>query len=72
LVGAVALDDAALARLGIDAALPLAPGPLSLEASMAQAPALLADATRRALRLMRLGASLPWSMTWSMPDRQAD
>jgi glycerate kinase len=68
LAGALALDDAALARLGIDAALPLVPGPLSLEASMAQAPALLAEATRRALRLMRLGASLPWSKS----ERQAD
>jgi glycerate 2-kinase len=61
LVGAVALDDAALARLGVDAALPLAPGPLTLEASMAQTRTLLAEATLRALHLMRLGAALPWS-----------
>ncbi len=61
LVGAVALDDAALARLGVDAALPLAPGPLTLEASMAQARTLLSEATLRAIRLMRLGAALPWS-----------
>jgi glycerate kinase len=61
LVGSVALDDAALERLGIDAVAPLAPGPISLEASMAQTRALLAAATLRALRLMRLGAALPWS-----------
>ncbi|HEX8730740.1 MAG TPA: glycerate kinase [Ktedonobacterales bacterium] len=58
LVGEVALDHAALSRLEIDAALPLAPGPLSLAESMARAPELLADATRRALRLMRLGGAL--------------
>jgi glycerate kinase len=61
LAGEVALDDAALTALGIDAALPLASGPLSLDESMAQARPLLARATRRALRLMRVGASLPWS-----------
>ena len=72
LVGAVALDDAALARLGVDAALPLAPGPLALEASMAQARALLAEATLRALRLMRLGAALPWSAAEQAEARRAD
>jgi glycerate kinase len=61
LAGSVALDDAALTALGIDAALPLASGPLSLEDSMTQARSLLARATRRALALMRVGASLPWS-----------
>jgi glycerate kinase len=60
LAGAVALDDEALARLGVDAALPLAPGPLTLDESMAQTRELLAQATLRALRLMRLGGSLPW------------
>ena len=58
LAGAIALDDTALARLSLDAALPLVPGPLSLEESMAQARPLLAEATRRAARLMRLGAAL--------------
>lgn len=58
LVGSIAVDDAALARLGIDAALPLAAGPLTEAESMARAPALLADATLRALRLMRLGAAI--------------
>ncbi len=61
LVGEVALDDAALARLGVDAAEALAPGPLTLEQSMAEARELLAQATLRALRLMRLGGSLPWA-----------
>lgn len=63
LAGEIALDDTALAALGIDAALPLAAGPLTLEQSMAQARPLLARATRRALRLMRVGASLP-SLPW--------
>jgi glycerate kinase len=58
LAGSISLDDAALAQLGIDAALPLAAGPLSEAESMARAPALLADATVRALRLMRLGAAI--------------
>ena len=62
LAGAVALDDAALERLGVHAALPLAPGPLSLDESMARTRELLPQATLRALRLMRLGASLPWRM----------
>ncbi|HET9110930.1 MAG TPA: glycerate kinase [Ktedonobacterales bacterium] len=60
LAGSIALDDAALAGLGVDAALPLASGPLSLDESMTQARDLLPQATRRALRLMRLGASLDW------------
>ena len=65
LAGEIALDDAALAALGIDAALPLASGPLTLEQSIARARPLLAAATRRALRLMRVGASLPWmSSSW--------
>ncbi|HZC07757.1 MAG TPA: glycerate kinase [Ktedonobacterales bacterium] len=61
LVGAVALDDEALRLLGVDAALPLAPGPLSLDESMARTRDLLPQATLRALRLMRLGESLGWS-----------
>ena len=61
LAGSIALDDDALTALGVDAALPLAAGPLSLEESMAQASALIPAATMRALRLMRLGASLDWS-----------
>ncbi len=61
LAGAIALDDEALARLDIDAALPLAPGPITLEASMANTRELLIAATQRAVRLMRLGASISWS-----------
>lgn len=62
LAGGIALDDAALTRLGVDAALPLAPGPLSLEESMARTSELLEQATLRAVRLMRLGGALPWRM----------
>lgn len=58
IVGEVALNDNQLAELEIDAALALAPGPLNLEESMAGARDLLAAATRRALRLMRLGEAL--------------
>ena len=39
-------------RCGIDAALNIAPGPISLEQSMADAESLIADATERALRLI--------------------
>lgn len=61
LAGAVALDDDALDRLGVDAAIPLASGPLSLDDSMTRAQELLTGATLRAARLMRLGADLRWS-----------
>ncbi|HEX8983092.1 MAG TPA: glycerate kinase [Ktedonobacterales bacterium] len=61
LAGSIALDDEALAQLDIDAALPLAPGPITLEASMANTRELLAAATQRAVRLMLLGASIVWS-----------
>lgn len=60
LTGEIALDDDALSRLGVDAALPLAPGPLSLEESIARTSDLLASATLRAARLMRLGEELAW------------
>lgn len=58
LAGAVALDGAALAALGVDVAMPLADGPLTLAESMRDARRLLTAATERALRLIRLGASL--------------
>ena len=61
LAGRVAMDDAALRALGIDAAVPLADGPLSLEESMARAAELVTSATARALRLLMLGRSLPLS-----------
>jgi glycerate kinase len=63
LAGSIALDEAALVALGVDVALPLADGPLTLEESMRAAPRLLTAATVRALRLIRLGASLA-----RMPD----
>lgn len=64
LAGAVALDSEALARLGVDVALPLADGPLTLEQSMRDARRLLTDASARALDLITLGASLaPWGQT---------
>jgi glycerate kinase len=55
LAGAVALDGIGLAALGLDAALPISDGPLTLEQSMARAPELLAGAAERALRLIMLG-----------------
>lgn len=62
LAGRVAMDDAELRALGIDAAVPLADGPLSIEESMARATELVASATARALRLLVLGRSLPLSL----------
>ena len=55
LAGSVAADDAALAALGIDAALSIVSGPMSLEESMAHTAELLADAAERATRLIALG-----------------
>lgn len=60
LVGRLTADDATLAQLGIDAAVPLADGPLTLEASMSRAAELVASATTRTLRLMLLGQTLSW------------
>jgi glycerate kinase len=58
LAGRVTLDAAGLATLGLDVALPIADGPLTLEESMARAPDLLAESAERALRLMLLGQQL--------------
>jgi glycerate kinase len=58
LVGSLAADEAALAALGIDVAIPIAHGPLTLEESMARAAELLTSATTRALRLIQLGQEL--------------
>lgn len=44
--------------LGVDALLAIAPGPLTLEESMARAPALLEAAAARACRLVCVGAGL--------------
>lgn len=58
LVGGLALDAAGLAALGLDAAVPIADGPLTLEQSMARAAELLATAAERTLRLIQLGQAL--------------
>jgi glycerate kinase len=58
LAGRLRADEAALARLGIDVAIPLPDGPLTQEESMARASELVEAATRRALRLMMLGQGL--------------
>lgn len=55
LAGSVTSDDAALSSLGVDAALSIGSGPMSLEESMANAPRLLADSAARAARLIALG-----------------
>ena len=55
LAGSVTADDAALTKMGIDAALSICNGPISLEDSMAQARTLLTDAAARATRLIALG-----------------
>ena len=71
LVGSIALDGAALVALGIDAALPLADGPLTLEESMRDARRLLADAAERATRLILLGASPDSRGLPAKPDARA-
>ena len=58
LAGTVTADAGALATLGIDAALPIADGPLSLEESMARATELVEAAAARAMRLIAVGRSL--------------
>ncbi len=57
LAGRIALADDDLAALGLDAALPLADGPRTLEDSMAHAATLLEDAAARAMRLLDAGRS---------------
>jgi glycerate kinase len=59
LAGSVAADDAELAALGIDAAVPLPDGPITLDESMARAAELVTKATTRALRLIALGPLSP-------------
>ncbi len=58
LAGSVTADDAALAELGIDAALSIVNGPMSLEESMAHTSRLLTDAAARATRLIALGMGM--------------
>jgi glycerate kinase len=58
LVGRIALSDVELASVGIDGALPLADGPITLADSMQRAAILIEDAAARALRLVVLGQGL--------------
>jgi glycerate kinase len=58
LAGSVTADDAALEKLGIDAALAITSGPMTLEESMAHAARLLSDAAARATRLIALGMEM--------------
>ena len=62
LAGSVTADNAALAKMGIDAALSICNGPISLEESMRQARPLLTDAAERAARLIALGQAMPDSL----------
>jgi glycerate kinase len=55
LAGSVALDPAQLQQLGIDVALPIENGPMTLEESMAQAGELVERAAERAMRLISIG-----------------
>ena len=58
LAGRVALSDAELAALGLDAALPIADGPLTLAESMERVAVLLEDAAARAMRLILVGGNV--------------
>ena len=58
LAGSVTADDAALAKMGIVAALSICNGPMALDESMRQARPLLADAAERAARLIELGQGM--------------
>lgn len=58
LAGSVAASDEDLLALGIDVAVPLVDGPLSLEESMARAADLVQSATARTIRLLLLGNAL--------------
>ena len=58
LAGSIESDGATLRQMGVDAAIPLVDGPMTLEASMARAAELVTRATARALRLVALGQDL--------------
>ncbi len=58
LVGSLAADDQTLAALGIDVAVPLPDGPLTLDESMARAAELVERATTRTMRLVVIGRDL--------------
>jgi glycerate kinase len=59
LAGSVALDEAALARMGIAAAVPLADRALTFAESMTRAGELAQRAAARATRLILIGSKLP-------------
>jgi glycerate kinase len=54
IAGTLAVSNEELTRYGIDAALSIAPGPISLEESATNAGVLVTEATERALRLVML------------------
>lgn len=56
--GAIALADADLQAIGLQAAIPICDGPMALEDSLSQASALTFQAAQRTARLIRLGSSL--------------
>jgi glycerate kinase len=58
LAGSVTADEAALAKMGIDAALSICNGPISLDESMARAQQLLTEAAERGARLIALGQGM--------------
>jgi glycerate kinase len=58
LCGSLAASAVTLDALGINAALPIADGPLSLEDSMSRAGELIERASERAGRLLTVGKSL--------------
>ncbi|MGE5334449.1 MAG: glycerate kinase [Nitrososphaerota archaeon] len=58
LAGSVAADEAALSSLGIDVALSICNGPMSLEESMANTPHLLTDAATHAARMIAIGQEM--------------
>ncbi|MEW8977069.1 MAG: glycerate kinase [Symbiobacterium sp.] len=56
--GGLGRDHRRIYDVGIDAALPIVPGPVDLDAAMASGAAYVADATERALRLVAVGMRL--------------
>ncbi|HEY1389836.1 MAG TPA: glycerate kinase [Ktedonobacterales bacterium] len=58
LAGSITADDAVLEKLGIDAALSITSGPMSLQESMANTARLLSDAAARATKLIALGMGM--------------
>ncbi len=65
LAGSLGAGYATLYDRGVSAVVPLVDGPMSLDESMARAPALVAAAAERAMRLIEIGAGTPssWVLT---------